>query len=55
MLYKYASHSEHMEAMAATSRKQLAVLYDDHVKGCLLGSESEESLIVRINWMVVEF
>jgi hypothetical protein len=33
-----------MKAMASTTRKQSAVLCDDEVKECLLGSESEESL-----------
>jgi hypothetical protein len=42
--YKYASCSQHVEAVTSTSRKQSAVLCDDEVKECLLGSESEESL-----------
>jgi hypothetical protein len=44
LLYKYASRSQHMEAMVSTSRKRSAVLCDDDMKECLLGSESEESL-----------
>jgi hypothetical protein len=44
LLYKYASCSQHVEAMASTSRKHSAVVCDDEVKECLLGSESEEIL-----------
>jgi hypothetical protein len=41
LLYKYISRSQ---AVASTSRKRSALLCDDEVKECLLGSESEESL-----------
>jgi hypothetical protein len=44
LLCKYASCSQHVEAMASTSRKRSAVVCDDEVKECLLGSESEEIL-----------